>query len=134
MWPAIYASLAILSAVVGALGLGGAPGGGWGVVCFSLVALLILPSAAIKYASARTEGAFPRASFTRGFTGGWWTDPWQSLRISALLVAGWVLGRAFTLPHASAHDLMQFWAQLSGLVGLHLGIRVAQILFRGRIA
>jgi hypothetical protein len=134
MWPAIYASLFVLSAVVGAFGLGAPPGGGWRLVCFSFVALLIFPSAAIKYASTRTEGPFPRASFTRGFTGGWWTDPWQSLRVSALLVAGWVLGRAFTLPHARAQDLMQFWTQLSGLVGFLLGVGAAHILFRSRIA
>jgi hypothetical protein len=126
--------LFLASAVAGALPIALSTGGSWGFLCFTFIAALAAPSLALRYASTKTDALFPGASWRRGFKANGWEDPLQSLRVSLLLGVGWVLGRAFAISRAETWNLMQFWAQVAFLVGLLLGVKIAHVLFRGRIA
>jgi hypothetical protein len=138
IWPCLYFAL-FLASFSGGMGLFGVSHAhtnvDWIFVGVSFFGCLIFPFFALRYARSRTSKMLPRASFLRGFSGGWWADPLQCLRVTMLLLCGQVLGLLFiTLPHASAQGIMvlSWWAAM--LLGFVIGDLAARKQFRGSIA
>jgi hypothetical protein len=106
----------------------------WVFVAISFATLLIFPSLAIVYARSRKADLLLHASFSRGFLGGWWTDPLQCLRVTTLLLCGTALGSLFTLPQASPQGMMIVWWFAALAVGSIAGEAFALYKFRRSIA
>ena len=136
IWPGIYLAL-FVAAFLGGLGVFGKDYShtnvDWVCVSVAFFGFFIFPYLAISYARSRTERPLPRASFSRGFLGGWWTDPLQCLRVSILLLSGSVFGSLFTLPHADHQSFMVIWCMVAILFGSVIGELVALKKFRGSI-
>jgi hypothetical protein len=134
IWPYIYALFFVASALAGLFGSGYEHTNvDWAFVGISFLMLLIFPSMAVSYALTRTAGKLPRASFARGFSGLWWTDPMQCLQTSILSLSGWFLGSLVTLPHVSSQGIMIVWWKLAMLLGMTSGNLVARNKYRNSI-
>ena len=124
MWPFIYFAL-LAGAFVGGTGVFSHAHGhtnvDWVFVTLSFLISLIFPFGAIIHARSRTAGSLVSASFSRGFLGGWWTDPLQWLRLTTLSLCCNFLGSLFTLSHADPQGIMVVWFKAALALGFLLG-------------
>ena len=134
LWQGIYLLLTGAAFLVGA-GLFGKSFGqtnvDWVFVLLSFLICTTFPKMAISYARNRQPNPLPRPSLSRGFVGGWWTDPGQCVLLTTLLLCGWFLGSLFTLPHANHQGIMIVWWQGAMALGLVVGRYLVRSWFRG---
>jgi hypothetical protein len=136
LWPYIYLSLevAIFLCNTGLLRQNyGKTNVDWIFITISLLTTAFFPTVAVSYARARAIIDPPRPSFSRGFVGGWWTDPWQCLLLSTASSWAWFLGSLFTLPHANQQGIMIVWWKGAIAIGLLVGGVIASKRHRGKI-
>jgi hypothetical protein len=135
-WPYLYFSLAAASFICNT-GLTAQNQGktnvDWIFISLSFLVSLIFPTMAVSYACNRAAGHLPAPSLSRGFVGGWWTDPWQCLLLTVLLTSGWFFGSLFTLPHASDQGTMIVWWKGSIALGLISGSALAYKRYQGKV-
>jgi hypothetical protein len=136
LWPCIYASSA-LAIFLCNTGLPrqdyGKTNVDWAFITISLITMAIFPSMAVSYARSRLIIDPPRPSFSRGFKGGWWADPWQSLLLMTVWSWAWFLGSLFTLPHANQQGVMIVCWKGAIAVGSLVGSVIAHKRYRGKI-
>jgi len=134
MWRYIYLLLAAAAFLVGT-GLFGRDVGqtnvDWVFITLSFLACAIFPQIAISSVRNRNAKDLPSPSLSRGFVGGWWTDPGQCVLLTTLLLCGWFLGSLFTLPHANHQGIMIVWWQGAMALGLVVGRYLVRSWFRG---
>lgn len=136
LWPYIYASsaIAIFLCNTGLLRQNyGQTNVDWVFITISFVMMAIFPSMSISYARSRLIIDPPRPSFSRGFRGGWWTDPWQCLLLMVVWGWAWFLGSLLTLLHASQQGVMIVCWKGAIAAGLLVGSVIAQKRYRGKI-
>jgi hypothetical protein len=136
-WPILYITMFILAAMGGAGAFGQnfeKTNVDWVFIAISFFSLLAFPPLIVSFALGRNPKVLLRASFWRGFRGGWRVDPLQLLRVSILLLGGLVLGSLRSLPEASPQSNMLMLWQAGMLLGLVLGERIVYVLFRSKIA
>ena len=136
MWSYIYLLLGAAAFLVGT-GLFGRDFGqtnvDWVFITISFLLCAAFPSVAISYARNRNVNHLPDPSLSRGFMGGWWSDPWQCVLLTTLLLCGWFLGSLFTLPHANHQGIMIVWWQGAMALGFIVGGVLARGAFRGSV-
>ena len=136
LWPYIYWSLtvAIFLCNTGLVRQNyGRTNVDWIFITISLLTMALFPSMAVSYARTRAIIDPPRASFSRGFVGGWWTDPWQCLLLMTVWAWAWFLGSLFTLLHANHQGVMIVCWKGAIAIGLLIGDTVARKKYRGKI-
>lgn len=136
IWPCLYLALFTVAFLcgLGAFGRGYGPVHvGWIYVSVTFLSFLFFPYGVIAYARARTACLLPRAAFTRGFSGGWWTDPLQCLRVSILLLGGYLLGALFTVGHTGHQGITVIVCLVPIFLGLLAGELIALKTFRDSI-
>jgi hypothetical protein len=105
----------------------------WIFIIISLLTTALFPSMAVSHARTRTIIDPPHPSFSRGFVGGWWTDPWQCLLLMTVWTWAWFLGSLFTLLHANHQGVMIVWWKGAIAIGLLTGELIARKRYRGKI-
>jgi predicted Na+-dependent transporter len=134
MWRCIYLLL-VAAAFLAGTGLFGRDFGqtnvDWVFVLISFLTFAAFPKLAISYACHRKPNHLPSPSLSRGFVGGWWTDPAQCVLLTAMLLCGWFLGSLLTLPQANHQGIMIVWWQGSMALGIVVGGFLARSAFRG---
>jgi hypothetical protein len=134
-WPYLYFSLAAVSFICNT-GLTAQNQGktnvDWIFISLSFLVSLIFPTMAVSYARYRATGRLPAPSLSRGFVGGWWTDPWQCLLLTVLLGSSCFFGSLFTLSHASDQGTMIVWWKGSITLGLIFGSVLAHKRYQGK--
>jgi hypothetical protein len=105
----------------------------WVFIGISLMMMAFFPSMAVSYARTRAIIDPPRPSFSRGFVGGWWTDPWQCLLLMTVSSWAWFLGSLFTLPHANQQGVMIVCWKGAIAIGLLAGDAFASKEYLGKI-
>jgi hypothetical protein len=138
LWTFVYIFLFVICLLGGSgMGLFGAKyprtNVDWYLIAICFVGFFIFPFLAIGHARTRTTKLLPRPSFSRGFTGGWWVDPLQCLRLSILLLCGSLLGSLFAVLHADAQGVMTVFLKAAMLLGLVAGDLAARGKFRDSI-
>lgn len=136
MWPYIYLLLAAAAFLAGT-GLFGRDFGqtnvDWVFVTISFLLCAAFPSMAISSVRNRSANHPPGPSLSRGFIGGWWTDPWQCILLTTLLLCGWFLGSLFTLPHTNHQGIMIVWWHGAMALGFLVGGVLARRGFSGNV-
>jgi hypothetical protein len=134
MWRYIYLLLAAAAFLVGS-GLFGRDFGqtnvDWVFITLSFLMCAIFPQIAISSVRNRSAHHLPSPSFSRGFVGGWWTDPGQCVLLTTLLLCGWFLGSLLTLPHANHQGIMIVWWQGAMALGFVVGSYLVRSRFPG---
>lgn len=102
----------------------------WVFIAISFATTALFPSMAVSYARSRLIIDPPRASFSRGWKGGWWTDPWQCLLLMTVWSWAWFLGSLFTLPNASQQGAMIVYWKGAIAAGSLLGSVIARKRYR----
>jgi hypothetical protein len=135
IWPYLYLSLAIASFLGGA-GLFAKRQDQMNIdgyfIAISFLVSAIFPMGAVAYARSRLIINPPSPSFFRGFKGGWWTDPWQSILLCVLLICGSFLGSLFTLPHVNHQGALAVWWKGSLATGFVVGYALARRKYLGK--
>jgi hypothetical protein len=103
----------------------------WVFVSLSFLICTAFPKMAISYARNRQPNPLPSPSLSRGFVGGWWTDPGQCLLLTTLMLCGSFLGSLLSLPRADQQGIMLIWWQGAMAIGLVIGSFFARTSFRG---
>jgi len=134
LWQGIYLLLTGAAFLVGA-GLFGKSFGqtnvDWVFVLLSFLICTTFPKMAISYARNRQPNPLPRPSLSRGFVGGWWTDPGQCLLLTTLLLCSSFLGSLLTLSRADHQGIMLICWQGAMAIGFVVGGFFARSAFRG---
>jgi hypothetical protein len=136
IWPFIYLTGAILSVIGGYRSLAPERVAGtnadWIFVTITLITTFLFPFGAMAYSRSRGVDTFRRPSWIRQPLG-WWSDTLQSLRVTIVCMALYLVGASFALPHTDHKGVMLFWFYAAFCIGMFIGERIVYRVYAKRI-